>query len=146
MFSELVPPTSTSASVPANLSGTISERSSRTASVACGRGGVALDRDGEERDLAVGGTHELALAEAWIGREGRSAARASAAATPVARGVRDDDLGRIGRRAREVALERDEALLGDEAVGQRGDAARSDVHPEHGEGEREEQTPPRAPG
>ncbi len=50
----------------------------------------------------------------------------------------DDDIDRIGRRFREVALERDEALLGDEAVGQGGHAAGADVHGEDRKRERDE--------
>ena len=54
------------------------------------------------------------------------------------RGVLDDDLGGVGGRSGEVALEREEALFRDEAVGERGDAARACVHPEHGHREREQ--------
>ena len=137
MFSELVPPTSTSASVPSKASGMLSSRSLRTASVAAVEEASPLT--GTERS-ATWPSAERSISPA---PKRGSAARllrssASAAWTPARGGVRDHDLGRIRRGPREVAFERDEALLRGEAVGERGDAARPDVHSEHGQREYEQ--------
>ena len=77
---------------------------------------VTGDGDGEERDQAVGRAPDLALTEARIGGELRAELR-ERRADVGGRGVRDHDLGRIGARAREIALERHKALLGGEPVG-----------------------------
>ena len=122
--------------MPANAGRTTCARRSRTAGDGRVAVGVAADRGGQEDDVAC--PLHLRLAEARVGGE-----RGRDATHPCLRlGVRDpvdDDPDGIGRRLREVALEGEEAALGDEAVGHRADAHLSDLHPEDGRRRRDEQ-------
>ena len=95
------------------------------------------DGDGEECGLTVGRALDLARTEARIC--GEAAPKLCQSCLDAGRrGVRDHDLDRISRGPREVAFQRDEALLRGEAVRQRGDAARPHVHSEHWQREQEQ--------
>ena len=102
-------------------------------------GGVALDRDGEHGDGAVGGPSDLSLAEPRIGCQAGPQPGEGSRCDRAVGALRDDDLDRVGRRLREVPFEGDEALLRREAVGKRRDAARSDVHAEDRRGEQQQE-------
>ena len=104
MFSELVPPTSTSAFVPANVSGTISVRSSRTASIASVAD--ASPSTGTERSATLpSAERSISPSRSEDRRRGVVRSRSSAARTSVARCVRrrrsrPDRGGAAGSRAR----------------------------------------------
>jgi hypothetical protein len=115
MFSDEVPATSTSAELPAKRR-------------------VSGDGNRQHGGLAVVRTAQGALAEARV--RGEPGAELSELLRAV---TRDDDLDGIGRDTREVALERDEALLGDEAVRERGHTARSHLHAENGRREHQQE-------
>ncbi len=126
MFSDVVPPTSTSAPVPANVSS--ADLGSQLAHRGHGLAREGLRRPApQDGDLAVGGA-PMSPSPKRGSLASRERRLSTAAVTPSGarrwrRRSRPDR-----RRLREVALERDEPLLGDEAVRERGHAARADVH------------------
>ncbi len=72
MFSDDVPPTSTSASVPSKACGTVSLRSSRTASIVAGTDGSPATGTLQHRDVAAGCPPDLAVSEPRVRGERRA--------------------------------------------------------------------------
>ena len=115
------------------------------AQVADRRGRLGPVRVAGDRNRDQDGVAAVRDGSAWPGRThpGRQGSRVSSAIA-VRTGAEDDvalddDLGGIDAGAGEVAVQRVEALLGREAVGQRAQPREARVDREHGQSEREQE-------